>query len=102
MRALNGSRVHHANAHRRYLGLHYHAGERALTIHSLDDHRAERRAAAEAVFSDVVREIAAARDQIMCRALRRLAINDRGAELQVTIARLGALWVDAWPFESPR
>ena len=71
-----------------------------MTIHSMSDHRARQRAAADAVLADVEREVIAARDAIMSRALTRLSKADPYATLEPTVERLGQVWRDAWPFGS--
>ncbi len=70
-----------------------------MSIHSLAEHRERSRAAADVVFQDIEREVFAARDAIMARALRRLAAADPQLTLTPAVDRLGRIWVDAWPLD---
>ena len=69
-----------------------------MSIHSLSDRRERDRAAADAMFQSIEREVLDARDAIMARALRRLAAADPRATLTPIVDRLGEIWRDAWPF----
>lgn len=68
-----------------------------MSVHSMSDRRERNRSAAEAVFADAEREVIAARDSIMARALRRVAQADRDMPLDHAADRLGRIWLDAWP-----
>ena len=69
-----------------------------MSIHSLNDRRERNRAAADAAFAEIEREVAEARDAIMARALRTISTADPQATVSPIIDRLGAIWCDAWPF----
>lgn len=70
-----------------------------MTVHSLSEHRARQRAAAEVVYADVERQVIAARDRIMSQTLTRLAVADPSATLEPAVERLAQIWRDAWPFD---
>ena len=69
-----------------------------MTIHTLAERREQRRAAVEAACADIDREIRAARDDIMGRAMRRISKANPHATLDEAVGRLGKLWLEAWPF----
>lgn len=70
-----------------------------MTVYSLDDVRDRRRAAADAVFAQVEREVIAGRDAIMASALRRLAQADPLLTVEPALQRLGRIWREAWPYD---
>lgn len=69
-----------------------------MTILSMAERRDRQRAAADATYADIEREVIAARDRIMTQALRRLADADPQSTLEPAVERLGQIWRDAWPF----